>query len=101
VTEKLKESNQRSRLKRQNLINEYKTPCVKCSESRPYIIDWHHIDPTNKSFTLSKGAKEKSRAMILDEIRKCACLCRNCHAEFHYLYGHKATESDFNKYIKE
>jgi hypothetical protein len=100
VTEKIRESNKRSRLKRQSLVYDYKTPCVKCGESRKYVIDWHHLDPSTKKFTLCGGAKERGKTMILDELKKCVCLCRNCHAEFHYLYGHKATENDFNEYIK-
>lgn len=100
MTEKIREANRRSRVKRQNLMNDSKTACVKCGESRPYVIDWHHLDPSTKTFALSRGTKERSTSAIIAEMNKCVCLCRNCHAEFHYLYGSEATESDFTEYIQ-
>ena len=67
-------------------IDSYKTPCAKCGEERPYVIDFHHIDPSTKSFTIGtsyRGDGEKVR----EEIEKCICICSNCHREFHYIYG--------------
>ena len=67
-------------------VDSYKTHCAKCGESRPYVIDFHHIDPSTKSFTIGdsyRGSSDKMEA----EIKKCVCLCSNCHREFHYLYG--------------
>ena len=89
---------------RYNLINSLKTPCVKRGESRFYVIDFHHIDPRNKLFTVSDGNKvHKSKEDVLSEIQKCACLCKNCHREFHYFYGFKSEHpvEDFEKYLKE
>ena len=63
-----------------------KHPCVKCGESRPYVIDFHHIDPKDKKFNVGK-AKTYSQQTLLKEISKCVCLCRNCHQEFHHFYG--------------
>jgi hypothetical protein len=69
-------------------MQELKTPCVKCGESRYYVIDFHHIDPTTKKFNVGT-AKTYSIQTLTDEVKKCICLCRNCHQEFHYLYGNK------------
>lgn len=73
--------------KRKNL-NKLKTPCVKCGESKPYLIDFHHINPEEKSFTISDNY-QKSTFLLEEEVKKCVCLCSNCHREFHYLYGVK------------
>lgn len=71
---------------KRDVLNTLKYPCVKCGEDRPWIIDFHHIDPSTKSF----GISDKYRGdinLIKEEIKKCVCLCRNCHAEFHWIYG--------------
>lgn len=64
-----------------------KTPCAKCGENRLYVIDFHHIDPAEKSFNINRKTSIKDFSIIEDEVAKCISLCRNCHAEFHYLYG--------------
>lgn len=39
-------------------------------------------------FTIGEGAKyHKSKNDVIAEVKKCVCLCANCHKEFHYLYG--------------
>lgn len=69
-------------------LHKLKTSCVKCGETRPYVIDFHHIDPNTKEFEPSQLING-SNSKLTDELKKCVCLCRNCHAEFHYRYGNK------------
>lgn len=71
---------------RLELLWSLKTPCLKCGEDRKCSIHFHHIDPSTKSVSLSHGSVGKAR--ILEEVKKCVCLCANCHEEFHYIYGH-------------
>ena len=68
-----------------------KSPCCKCGETRPYIIDFHHVDPLLKEYSIGRGILGKEA--LLNEVRKCVCLCRNCHSEFHYLYGNNPEDS--------
>ena len=70
---------------RKEIVNNLKTPCAKCGDKRIYLIDFHHVDPKEKSFDISKSTYSMDN--IRKEIEKCVCLCRNCHAEFHYTYG--------------
>ncbi len=52
-------------------------------------LDIHHLDPTikDKNFKYMRGwCKER----ILNEIKNCVLLCRNCHAEVHA--GHTILE---------
>lgn len=70
---------------RKSKYNALKTPCVKCGETRFYLIQFHHIDPSNKSFNITEGGSKNRN--IEDEVKKCVCLCSNCHDEFHYFYG--------------
>lgn len=69
-----------------DFTNNLKTPCRKCGDARLYVIDFHHIDPSEKKFNLNSSASH-SRTKVEQEVSKCICLCRNCHQEFHYLYG--------------
>ena len=82
---------------RKSQIYDYKRKCVKCGETRPYVLDFHHIENEIKEFTINSGNNKRYPIKQLElEIQKCVCLCRNCHAEFHYLYGNvpnNATEA--------
>lgn len=58
--------------------------CLKCGESRPYVLDFHHKDKAEKDFTIGK-IKKDSLKILKEEIDKCVVLCSNCHREFHHL----------------
>lgn len=75
----------RQEQERKEKYNALKTPCVKCGEDRPWVIQFHHIDPSTKVFNITEGGSKNKN--IVDEVKKCVCLCSNCHDEFHYFYG--------------
>ncbi len=58
--------------------------CGFCSESRWWVLDFHHVDEATKEYSLAvlkwKGSKKK----ILEELEKCVVLCSNCHRDLHY-----------------
>ena len=59
--------------------------CAKCGETRGYVLDYHHIDPTQKDNTIARMTSNKYKIeSILSEIEKCVVLCSNCHREFHH-----------------
>jgi Zn finger protein HypA/HybF involved in hydrogenase expression len=76
---------QKRSYKHREFINEYKAKCScsKCGENRSYVLDFHHIDPTQKSFNLGDASKYSFEKVEL-ELEKCITLCRNCHSEFHH-----------------
>lgn len=53
--------------------------CVTCGESRIATLQFDHIDPSKKKFSISRG-RDKSIAVVAKEIEKCQILCANCHA---------------------
>jgi len=57
--------------------------CIECSYNKhTCALDIHHLDPSikDKNFNRMRGwCKER----ILNEIKNCVLLCRNCHAEVH------------------
>lgn len=82
-----KERAKREKERKQQYLN-YKKVCAKCGESRSWLIQFHHINPSEKEFNIgtafSVGGNMKR---IENEIKKCVCLCSNCHDEYHYFYG--------------
>lgn len=68
-------NNWRAKLKRM-----FGAKCILCGYDRCLrAIDFHHIDPKTKSFTISSN--NHTWAERLEEAKKCVLLCRNCHAE--------------------
>ena len=72
---------------RKNLVNEIKLDigCAKCGEKRPYMLDFHHKDPSIKDTTIARLTSNRNNIEdIQKEIDKCIVLCSNCHREFHH-----------------
>lgn len=66
-------------------VDTYKTHCAKCHCAEPYVLTFHHIDHKTKSFEVSTARRKLSA--VLAELKKCICLCYNCHHTYHYFYG--------------
>jgi hypothetical protein len=49
----------------------------KCIEA----LEFHHIDPSQKDFPVS--ASVANRQVFVEELKKCICVCSNCHREIH------------------
>jgi hypothetical protein len=68
--------------KRIKAINLLGGKCSKCSYDKyTGALQFHHVNPSEKDFGLSKDAFTKSWETIQKEIEKCILLCGNCHAE--------------------
>lgn len=53
----------------------------RCAES----LDFHHVNPAEKEIGLgSVRANPKAWGAIVNELRKCILICRNCHGEVHH-----------------
>ena len=62
--------------------------CVRCGESHPATLTFHHKNPSTKSFAIGDStlALKVSFKRLLAEIDKCEVLCANCHAKEHWSY---------------
>jgi len=70
----------------------FKTKCIeykggKC-ENCGYnkfqgALEFHHRDPTEKDFQLSKARSWTFNERVKNELDKCQILCSNCHKELH------------------
>jgi L-lysine 2,3-aminomutase len=55
-------------------------PCIDCGESDPVVLDFDHIDPSQKTQTISRlMSGHRKWETILPEVRKCVVRCANCH----------------------
>ena len=54
--------------------------CSSCGFSDIRALDFDHLDPHKKKFTIARGVNEGySWDTIKKEIKKCRILCSNCH----------------------
>lgn len=58
--------------------------CIVCGESTAVCLDFHHENEKDKEHNISKMVKNGlSKRKILEELKKCKCLCSNCHRKYH------------------
>lgn len=58
--------------------------CVTCGYKRCMrALHFHHLDPFEKDFDISKYQSIKDWTKVKLELEKCVLVCANCHAEIH------------------
>ena len=58
--------------------------CFLCGYTRCiWALDFHHIDESQKEFSLSVRGLTRSWEKIKNELDKCVLVCANCHREIH------------------
>ena len=56
--------------------------CVECGYNKSMsALQFHHVDPSTKSFGIAAAGVTRSYAELEAEVEKCILLCANCHAE--------------------
>ena len=55
--------------------------CICCGNSDSTVIEWHHVNPKDKGFTLFAGTNSEERWWL--EVLKCIPVCANCHKKIH------------------
>lgn len=63
--------------------------CMKCGDTRHYVLNFHHLNPEEKEYSLGNLIADSQVETFFQEIDKCILLCSNCHQEFHYLEAHE------------
>ena len=54
--------------------------CCICGENDVRVLEFDHIDPKAKSFSISQAVKlGRSWSEVIEELKKCRVLCANCH----------------------
>lgn len=58
--------------------------CADCGERDPVVLDFHHRDPSTKTFSFGETAQLlRSRKRLAEEMAKCDVVCSNCHRRRH------------------
>lgn len=58
--------------------------CQCCGYNRcNSALEFHHVDPVQKSFPVCLRSMTKSWERVLNEAKKCVLVCANCHREIH------------------
>lgn len=76
----ISEQKKRRRDKALLLINQYRNNCLFCNSNNN--LQFHHINPLEKKFDITQNL-QYSQKTILNEIKKCWCLCKDCHIKLH------------------
>jgi transposase len=67
---------------KERLVGEAGGRCRLCGYDRYQgALQFHHLDPSAKSFSLSRRGCTRAFAELKAEAAKCVLLCANCHAE--------------------
>jgi len=70
--------------KRLELIMFFGGMCNKCSyDENLSALHFHHINPSEKSFSISGTNLSRPFNELLREAQKCVLVCANCHADIH------------------
>lgn len=74
--------NARRRAIKQQAVEYLGGKCQRCGlVDDPCVYDFHHLDPTEKDFSIGKNALKFES--IKKELDKCILLCSNCHRKEH------------------
>jgi len=83
--EKSREARKKARQDLKEWFYNYKKTlkCLICGEKESVCLDFHHIDPSTKEFSVAAAYMSKTKERLLKEISKCVVLCANCHRKVH------------------
>jgi hypothetical protein len=97
-TECIKEYSQERYLARRAFVNEYKLEvgCQSCGyKEHPVALEFDHIDPSTKKFSIGSQLMSMSWKSIHEEIAKCQVLCANCHQIHTHESNHYAVRRSY------
>ncbi len=64
---------------RKELLSQF--PCVCCGDPDDTVIQWHHVNPDEKEYTIWQCVMPEED--FWDEVLKCIPVCANCHIKIH------------------
>ena len=56
--------------------------CSVCGKNDHEVLEWHHVNPAEKSFGIGSSTCRREEVVRL-EMARCVVMCRNCHKIFH------------------
>lgn len=97
------------RRRKENLVHVCGDKCCLCGYNRVIAgLEFHHINPEQKSYGISAGGICHNLEDDLTEVRKCVLVCSNCHREIHdgyyteqELWQHQIFLEDVANHLRE
>ena len=78
------------RRRKDNLIKVMGSKCCLCGYDKcTGALEFHHINPQDKSYAISSTGNCHKIEDDLNEIKKCLLICANCHREVHLTDSYK------------
>lgn len=88
-SQKIQEKLKVKRVENKNWIQQFKISCSKCGENHISCLEFHHLEPKQKEFGISRMISSfKNKNKIFKELEKCVVLCSNCHRKLHWEEKH-------------
>lgn len=76
--------NERRRGNKIIFLEQFESKCSLCGYNKnTAALEFHHLDPKKKDFSLSSMDFSWSIERLRSEIDKCILVCANCHREIH------------------
>jgi hypothetical protein len=66
---------------RRNILSQF--CCIACKETDADLIDWHHVNPEDKEFSIGGSSLTVQHDRWWLEVLKCVPLCALCHRKLH------------------
>ena len=67
------------------LVGAFDNKCQLCGKTYPQsVFEFHHLNPSQKSFGLACGTTTRAKADYAREAKKCVMVCANCHRLIEY-----------------
>ena len=71
--------------RKEDLLKLFDSKCCLCDfDKYSSALEFHHVNPEDKSFTITSGGLMKNLPDQLVEVKKCILVCANCHRGIHY-----------------
>lgn len=82
------------------LVQAFGDKCAICGQSfEQYVYDFHHINPAQKSFSISGNGITHSKADTAKEAQKCIMVCANCHRIIENTQNNFNFQSNFDEKV--
>ena len=70
--------------RKNNLIKVFNGKCCICGFDKwQSALEFHHVNPEEKSFSITAETTTKAIEKQLEELKKCILVCANCHRGIH------------------
>lgn len=92
--------NARYRERKRTIVELFGGKCLLCGYCKNInALDFHHIDPKTKDGSIT-SLRQTQWKKLLNELKKCILVCKNCHAEIHWPEKHSEHKIDNSLKIK-